>query len=655
MKPQSLILLILCICAHRVSSFAGQTPSPKRTPATFNKNKKSTEQKQKGYLNRSSGIKTKRKKPPKWETEGDSLFFLHQSGSSDSDEIGKEFSSPRQLLESKFKIEPEAETPSSEVASKTKEDTTTPTTTVTETPKPKSPFMWGDVSTGPILSPKLNALYNEPTPIQSQAFTALSKSAKHNANPNVIIASPTGTGKTLAYLLPLLANTKRDAFGRIMIITPTLDLAYQIQRVVDQFWDHVNNYSGLYVVQPPEGEDINQIQGWTVAEMKLCKAPIIAGTPKSLTALTSYCRENNFKLFDDLSTIVLDEADRLLLTELVARGESEKDSLTEQLLKQMKFMGVSFDTRDANTREKWDNRERVRLVCASATVGRTLRRQILEITDASSIEKAAVLVTADDRTGKNEQKRRNSLLPATIEHSYALYEDEDKMVGALWEAMKDLPPARTLVFPGKMGVVKMVEELQAINLECVNTLRDEVHWDETAEENSNDVTSWKNAPIFVVGEKFARGLDVPNVKYAFLAAPPTSAAAYAHLAGRTGRGGNEGNAITLVQGMKEAIRLVSLSNALGVTFTSTGNSDANVGASEVVRTDETTMNTVVDVEESKEGLVDSDDAETNEDLDAVDLNTLTLVQLKEMSREQGLKVSGRKSELIERLEIMRIL
>ena len=628
MKSNILFTALFIASLQEATSFAARSNPPSSsgtssgTKKNFSKAKsKSTENKRQGYLKRSAGIKTKRKKPPKWEKEGDSLFFLHQSGINDQDAIKNEFSSPRQLLENKFSSD------NANVYLDTKEnknDSALHEEEIKSTTPNRSPFMWGGLSAGPIMSPKLNALFPDPTPIQSKAFDVLSKSKK-GSNPNVVIASPTGSGKTLSYLLPLLASTKRDAFGRILIATPTQDLAYQIQRVVDQLWDPINNYSGMYIVQPPQGDDINQIQSWTVAEMKLCKSPIIAGTPKSLSTLVSYCRRTKAGIFDNLSTIVLDEADRLLQTELVARGEKEyqKNSLTEQLIDEMKKMGVSFE------KSKGDS---ARLVCVSATIGRTIRRQMMEMTGSSSIDKAATLITADDRTVKDETKRRNSLLPSTIQHQYALYEDEKQLVKSIWETMKNLSPAPTLVFPGKKGVVAMVEELQAFNLGNVNTLRDEVHWDESAEENSSEIESWSSAPIFVVGEKFARGLDIPNVKYVFLTAPPTSPAAYAHLAGRTGRGvGNKGDAITLVREMKEAIRLVSLAGALGLTFAPASNMYDS--SSDIHPSDD-------DVKITK-----PEDSEEKPDLGA-----LSVIELKDLLREKGLKVSGRKAELIERLQ-----
>jgi len=536
----------------------------------------------------------------------DALFLL-QSDAKYAD-MAKAFPTPLHFLENKFSTESEVkknDTRNRKHVELEKEDS-----------KPISPFMWGSVSAGPILAPKLNSLFSDgPTPIQAQAFSVLSKSN----NGNVVIASPTGSGKTLAFILPVISTAKRDACGRIMIVTPTLELANQIQRVVDQMWGTKNNHSGMYIVKPPDTEQLYEL---ITAEIQLTKSPIIAGTPKTLMQFVSHCKQKKNGLFDNVSTIVLDECDRLLQTESVARGTDQKESPTSELLYQLKRMGLSFNARD---------KHRTRLVCASATIGRTLRKQIMEITDSSSIDKAAELVTADDRTGKNESARRDSLLPSAIVHSYKVYDGESNLVEALRSTMRSLPPGRSIIFPGKMGVITMAEELQkTLKLQNVNTLRDEVHWDDSAEENAATTTSWEDAAIFVVGEKFARGLDISKIEYVFLASSPTSAAAYAHLAGRTGRGNEEGNAITFVQGMKEAIQLASLSDALGISFVST----------EFGKVEPST---------SLEDVPFNNYNNSSDEIDMESLSNLSVIKLKDMLRKRGLKLAGRKAELIERL------
>ena len=105
------------------------------------------------------------------------------------------------------------------------------------------------MTVGLILKSKLDTMCNtdsEPTPIQQETFKLLTKKNNNKIGNNVVIASPTGSGKTLAYTLPLLAtSSKKKDERKILIVTPTLDLSFQIQRVVDQLWGE----GGVHVME----------------------------------------------------------------------------------------------------------------------------------------------------------------------------------------------------------------------------------------------------------------------------------------------------------------------------------------------------------------------------------------------------------------------
>jgi superfamily II DNA/RNA helicase len=576
-------------------------------------NSKNAQQKQNGYALRSSGKRINRTKPPKWETKGDLLFSLNSNEiDSNLKTLLNNHECPQAFLEAYFES---LETARNELKKDGYKQTQSafPINYSSKQEKVNVPSatIWGDISVGPILAPKLKKAFEAPTPIQSAAFASLSK--KGSKSSNVVIASPTGTGKTLSFILPIVATTKRDNCCSAMIVTPTMDLAFQIQRVVDQLWDlDIQERSALYVVTMPEDDksltDPDQIQCLNIAEIKMRKTPIIAGTPKSLLSMLSYCQENNIGIFNNLSTLVLDEADRLLHTDLAAREDTKNvllDSPTVQLIELLERMKISLNL---------NAKHRIRLVCASATIGRTLRRQIMDLTGSSSIDKAAHLVTADCRTGKDEEKRKISLLPQTIRHNYIvcpdLNKDEYGLVDGILKTLLTLPPAPTLVFPGNVGVIKMADSLnEQGSLDEVYTLRDNFHTNSVS--SADSLQSWSDTPIFVVGEKFSRGLDIPGIKYVFLSSPPTTAATYTHLAGRTGRAGSDGTVFTFVHNMSDAKRIVLLSKSLGISFSS----------------------------------VDTSSIESDEDY-----SSLSVTELKKLLRERGLKVSGKKSELVERLK-----
>jgi len=244
----------------------------------------------------------------------------------------------------------------------------------------------------------------------------------------------------------------------------------------------------------------------------------------------------------------------------------------------------------------------IQIICASATIGRTMRRQMMQILGAPSADAAAVLITGDEDArvkSKDAEKRKSVLLPEKLQHAYrvvadsqSVSEDEgvstgnaglsvaeqnverrtDATIQAMWETMVMMDVAKpTIIFPGRVGVERVQEELKARGLRDVRTLR---NLGGDSHENiyggaEVDVTDWKHVPVFIIGERFARGLDLPEIGNVIILTPPSSAAGYAHMAGRTGRIGREGTAITLVRPKNSEVqRLVAIASTLGLKFKS---------------------------------------------------------------------------------------
>ena len=154
-----------------------------------------------------------------------------------------------------------------------------------------------------LCTPILNALktqgYTSPTDIQQQAIPAVL------AGKDVMAAAQTGTGKTAAFTLPLLhnlANSRRRASSnqvRALVLTPTRELAAQVADNVMKYGKELNlNYNVVF-----GGVKINPQM------MKLRKGTdVLIATPGRLLDLY---QQNAIK-FQQLETLVLDEADRML-------------------------------------------------------------------------------------------------------------------------------------------------------------------------------------------------------------------------------------------------------------------------------------------------------------------------------------------------------
>jgi superfamily II DNA/RNA helicase len=607
--------------------------------------------------------KTNTKRPPRWEREGDNLYqevskqhehlqLLAQRRVSTvqdvCDVLAPWMTSNDNDAEVHHQRKAEIEKP--EQAVETNEDKKTP------------PFLWGSLPVGPVIATRLRSSNrSSPTSVQCAAFTMLTATqSKNNKNvptkrTNAIIASPTGTGKTLAYLLPLLCTSpggqKGEGTGGVLIVTPTIELACQIQREVDVLWPpSENEKSSLFVVganemgasaaadddDDDEEEDVWS-QGRIILRSIIGNKPLIAGTPKMLRMLyreaenivkrpddvypfTKEERETSIALLSNLRAIVLDEADRLLRTEAVARETAERKQRKIEQQRRAEAEELAPDNYSRTLPPPRKKRliiarqtqtelllrdlpvpslDDIQIICASATIGRTMRRQLMQILGAPSADAAAALITGDEDArvkSKDAEKRKSVLLPEKLQHVFKVVDiscgdegdkddeelsvaerNEERRIAAtiqgMWDTMVTMEVAKpTIIFPGRVGVERVQEELKALGLQDVRTLRNlsgDSHEanNGSAKDDVTETNSWKHIPVYIIGERFARGLDLPEVGNVILLTPPSSAAGYAHMAGRTGRSGREGTAITLVRPKNNEVqRLSAIAETLGLKF-----------------------------------------------------------------------------------------
>ena len=287
------------------------------------------------------------------------------------------------------------------------------------TPVKSSPAMWGTCSVGPVLKQHLVAAgLDTPLPIQEAAFAPISKGK------NVVIGSATGSGKTLAFLLPMLATSSRRTPCTHLVVTASAELARQLQREVDRLWpplaaaDGAAAVSALHVVGAASAGAADGAEAPAMDEAPMTtetadngagardgraadrsellgvgEAPVLVGTPHALRRLFAQARDAQADggaglaaarlLHSNLKVLVLDEADQLLRSAAVAQGEARRKELvakqgaplTARQRAQLKSLSEPSIT-EMLLEELPVPLARLQLVCASATVGRALRRQL---------------------------------------------------------------------------------------------------------------------------------------------------------------------------------------------------------------------------------------------------------------------------------------
>ncbi|MEJ0035880.1 MAG: DEAD/DEAH box helicase [Gammaproteobacteria bacterium] len=322
----------------------------------------------------------------------------------------------------------------------------------------------------------------EPTAVQSVAIPVLM------AGKDAYLNAETGTGKTLAYLLPLFMRIDlAQPATQVVIVAPTHELAIQIHR---QSCDLAQNAgralrSVLLIGGTPTDRQIEKLKG---------KPHVVVGSPGRIVELI----ERGKLKTAHLRSIVIDEADRLL---------------DEESLKWIqKLVSAAPPARQ--------------LIFASATIEPQTRQVIAGLSpDAVVVRPGAAAV--------NEN----------IEHLYLVCEERDKP-DVLRKLLNAFDVPRSIVFVHRNEVAERVALKLAHHKLAVADLSAEL--DKTQRKHAMDGIRSGAIRIMIATDVASRGLDVVGVTHVFNLDVPTLSKAYLHRVGRTGRAGAKGLAISLV-------------------------------------------------------------------------------------------------------------
>ena len=318
-----------------------------------------------------------------------------------------------------------------------------------------------------------------PTRIQLKAIPAALRGA------DVIGRSQTGTGKTLAYLLPLIHRIRPDDDGvQALIMTPTRELARQVFDVLRPFAEAI----GLDAVDVIGGRTIeNQLR-------KLKRSPhFIIGTPGRLL---DHIRRRAVDL-TTVRTVVLDEADQML----AAGFREDIEAIIDETPKKRQVLLFSATMPDAAVR---------------------LARKYMK--------SPAVIDTAPKVTASTVEQR---IYMTTEDHKFKL----------LLRHLKEMNPYMALVFCNTREEAHQIADRLA---EATDLVVDELHGDMSQGQRNQVIRNFEKARIqvLVASDIAARGLDVEGVTHVFNYGIPRNLEYYVHRIGRTGRAGTKGMSIT---------------------------------------------------------------------------------------------------------------
>ncbi|MEY4440419.1 MAG: hypothetical protein RLY49_45 [Candidatus Parcubacteria bacterium] len=323
--------------------------------------------------------------------------------------------------------------------------------------------------------------YVVPTPIQDHAIPHVLEGV------DVVGIANTGTGKTAAFLLPLIHKVLQNKNEQILIVVPTRELATQIDDEFRAFCSGMGIFSAVVVGGAPIFRQIKTLRFFN---------NFVIGTPGRIKDLMDR------KVLDlsTFNTVVLDEADRML---------------------DMGFIGDMRYFMERMPKER-------QTLFFSATMSKEIERLIGEFLNNP--------VRISVKTGDTAK---------SVEQDVIYIKRGESKVDVLADLLSQPGFDKVIVFgKTKHGVERLAEMLMSKGIQAESLHGDKRH---THRQRSLNAFKSNKAQVMVATDVAARGIDVSDVSHVINYDVPATYEDYVHRIGRTGRGGKGGKAFTFIE------------------------------------------------------------------------------------------------------------
>lgn len=322
------------------------------------------------------------------------------------------------------------------------------------------------------------------TPIQEQTIPAILD------NQDIIACAQTGTGKTAAFLVPIIERLCRNPsdHSRALIVVPTRELALQI----DQNIDALSYYTGVSSVPIIGGKNLDQ---WDQQKYGIENgADVLIATPGRLLMHMAL----EYLKLDQIEVVVLDEADKMM---------------------DMGFYGDIVKI----INETPENRQTLMFSATMPANIRKLAKKILK--DPTEVN----LKISKPAAGIKQQ-------------AFSAYDDQK--IPLLEHLLKTREVDSMIIFASsKSSVDKIHQKLKKLNYPV-----EAIHSDKSQDERSATLRAFKNKQfkVLVGTDVLSRGIDIDNLSHVLNYDVPMDAEDYVHRVGRTARASSTGEAITFI-------------------------------------------------------------------------------------------------------------
>lgn len=293
---------------------------------------------------------------------------------------------------------------------------------------------------------------------------------------NVLFQSETGTGKTFAYLLPLIERLERDTDKtsvKIVITAPTFELASQINLAAKSVTDRK---TALFIGGAPLKRQIETLKD---------KPQIVIGTPARLVELINL---KKLKV-SNAQAIIFDETDRMVKKELIEATSALRDSMPEN----------------------------IQVIACSATINSQVSKFFTET--------ESVVMPQED------------VLKKKITH-WAIYAEGRDKIDTLRKFLAAEKPDKVLIFTSRSDQVENI--YQKLRFKKIDCMALHAKADKQLRKAAIDKFRSGKCRILITSDLSARGLDIANVTHVIQMDLPHDEDFFIHRSGRTARAGKSG-------------------------------------------------------------------------------------------------------------------
>ena len=311
-------------------------------------------------------------------------------------------------------------------------------------------------------------------------------------NRDIIACSSTGTGKTLAYLIPIINRLKSNTHNiQAVVLVPTAELAIQVNNTLKDIFAHMDNT----LTSAALIGDVNISR--QIDSIKSNKPAIIIGTPNRIHQLIS----NRKIKVHEVKTLVLDEADKLFDKTFIQDVEAIRKSL-------MKFTQVLLFSASV------DKKTRTNTLCFKP-----------------------IFIDINSNSGNTSQ------IPSTIKH-ISVISDRRERIETLRKIIKAVKPEKAIIFVNSK--YDLEESLQKLEYHHYNVASIAGNKDNSAKKAAIENFRSGKIQLLIATDIAARGLQIDNIDTVINVNLPEDNKEYIHRCGRCGRNGNTGTCISII-------------------------------------------------------------------------------------------------------------